>query len=146
MLPKSTERVPKQTSSKVNEKIRQETIDNIARRVGSGREEIGRRIAELEKEWDTERALQVLPAGFVLGGIGLAALLNKKWLIFPAVVAGFLLEHGLQGWCPPLPLLRRLGFRTPHEIQQERYGLKAMRGDFREAAELKGILKAVELE
>ena len=41
-----------------------------------------------------------------------------------------MLQHALQGWCPPLPLFRRLGFRTQEEIARERYALKGMRGDF----------------
>ena len=40
------------------------------------------------------------------------------------------LQHALQGWCPPVPLFRRLGFRTEAEINQERYALKVLRGDF----------------
>jgi hypothetical protein len=36
----------------------------------------------------------------------------------------------LQGWCPPLPILRSLGVRTADEINEERYALKALRGDF----------------
>jgi hypothetical protein len=56
---------------------------------------------------------------------------DKKWFIFPAVVAGFLLQHAVQGWCPPMPVFRRLGFRTQSEIDSERYALKTLRGDFR---------------
>jgi hypothetical protein len=37
--------------------------------------------------------------------------------------APFLLQHGLQGWCPPLPVLRRLGVRTQREIDAEKYAL-----------------------
>ena len=39
-------------------------------------------------------------------------------------VAAFLLEHAVQGWCPPLAVLRRLGVRTAHEIERERRGLE----------------------
>jgi hypothetical protein len=42
----------------------------------------------------------------------------------------FLFQHAIQGWCPPVPVLRRLGFRTANEIEQERTALKALRGDF----------------
>jgi hypothetical protein len=45
-------------------------------------------------------------------------------------VTAFLFQHAVQGWCPPLPILRRLGFRTASEIDTERYALKALRGDF----------------
>jgi hypothetical protein len=46
------------------------------------------------------------------------------------LVTAFLFQHALQGWCPPVPVLRRLGFRTMREIDTERYALKAIRGDF----------------
>jgi hypothetical protein len=48
----------------------------------------------------------------------------------PALVSGFLFQHAVQGWCPPVPVLRRLGFRTAYEIEEERRALKALRGDF----------------
>ena len=54
---------------------------------------------------------------------------DRRWLVLPGIVAAFLFQHAVQGWCPPLPLLRRLGFRTATEIGQERYALKALRGD-----------------
>ena len=48
------------------------------------------------------------------------------------VVAAFLLQHALQGWCPPLPLLRRMGMRTSAEIHEEIIALRILRGDFLE--------------
>jgi hypothetical protein len=43
-----------------------------------------------------------------------------------------LLWHSLIGWSPLLPILRARGVRTPAEIAQERYALKALRGDFQQ--------------
>ena len=63
------------------------------------------------------------------------ALVDRRLFVLPALVAGFLLQHAVQGWCPPVPLFRRLGFRTQPEIEQERYALKALRGDFRGVSE-----------
>ncbi len=54
--------------------------------------------------------------------------------VLPIVVAGFLLQHAVSGWCPPVPLLRRAGVRTTREINQERFALKALRGDFNDLA------------
>jgi hypothetical protein len=51
------------------------------------------------------------------------------------VVNGFLLQHSLQGWCPPLAIFRRLGVRTAAEIEYERSMLKANRGDFTPSGE-----------
>jgi len=42
----------------------------------------------------------------------------------------FLFQHSVQGWCPPLPVFRRLGVCTRSEIDQEKFALKALRGDF----------------
>jgi hypothetical protein len=41
----------------------------------------------------------------------------------------FLLMYAVQGWCPPVSILRRFGFRTRQEIDLEKYALKALRGD-----------------
>ena len=101
-------------------------------------EEIGRRLGELDREWDTERILETNASSLALLGIGLGITLSRKWFILPAVVMGFLLQHALQGWCPPLPVLRRMGIRTQSEIEMERYILKALRGDFGELGLLKG--------
>ena len=43
----------------------------------------------------------------------------------------FLLSHGLRGWNPMIPALRRIGIRTRNEIDREIYALKAARGDFK---------------
>jgi hypothetical protein len=46
------------------------------------------------------------------------------------MVLGFFAQHAIQGWCPPLPLFRKLGYRTRKEIDKEKYALKLLRGDF----------------
>ena len=88
------------------------------------------RIQELEREWDIERYLETLAPTLSLTGIALAARGDWRWLVAPAVVLSFLLQHAVQGWCPPIPVLRRMGVRTRKEIERERYALKALRGDF----------------
>jgi hypothetical protein len=42
---------------------------------------------------------------------------NRKWLIVPSIVLPFLSQHAIQGWCPPVPVFRRLGVRTRDENQ-----------------------------
>lgn len=119
------DRVRNATADDVNARIDQGTAGNIARH--SGDSETGRqqRIDELDAEWDIERALEVNAASLMIVGLAAGAFVDRRWLALPAVVGGFLLMHGLQGWCPPLPLLRRLGFRTRSEIDEERYALIA---------------------
>ena len=55
---------------------------------------------------------------------------DRRWLLLPALVTGFLFQHAVQGWCPPVPILRKLGFRTVYEIEKERHALKALLGDY----------------
>jgi hypothetical protein len=88
------------------------------------------RLRELDEEWDIERAIQANAATLALSGTVLSMIHDRRWSILPLAVTGFLLQHAVQGWCPPVPVLRRLGFRTMHEIERERHALKAMRGDY----------------
>jgi hypothetical protein len=130
MLPSTANRVPQQSSTRLNEAIRRQTEENVAYWAAQGPEAIERRLAELDREWDMERTLEANAAIVTLLSVVLGATVNRKWFYFPAVVGGFLLQHALQGWCPPLPIFRRLGVRTSYEIEEERHALKALRGDY----------------
>ena len=88
--------------------------------------------SDLVSLWDIERTLEANAATASLIGLTLGATVDRRWFAFPAIVAGFLLQHALQGWCPPLPVFRRMGYRTSYEIDYERYALKILRGDFRQ--------------
>jgi hypothetical protein len=126
MLPSTVERVPEHTAEEVNERIRRETDERIARYREAGLQAIRRRLDELNYEWDIERTLEANAAAASLIGLSLGATVNRKWFFFPAVVAAFLLQHALQGWCPPLPVFRRMGFRTASEIDREREALGSL--------------------
>ena len=132
MIPSTVERVPQHTAMHVNEQIRRETEERVAQCAAAGREAIDRRLAELDQEWDIERTLEANAAAVSLLGVALGATVSKKWYILPGIVAGFLLQHAVQGWCPPMPLFRRWGVRTEREIDNERFALKSLRGDFRD--------------
>lgn len=136
MLPATGERVRCNTSEKVNRRIQQEIEHSIAECLRHGPAAIDRRLAELREEWDIERCLETMAPTMTLLGLVLGVTRNRKWLIIPVVVQSFFLQHALQGWCPPMPVLRRLGIRTADEISQERFALKALRGDFEALAEL----------
>lgn len=66
----------------------------------------------------------------VMLGVLLGARVDRRFLALPIAVFSFFGQHALQGWCPPIPLFRRLGVRTHREIARKRYALKALRGDF----------------
>jgi hypothetical protein len=122
--------VESNTPDIVNRRVHQRTVAHLQQALAGGRTEIERRLEELDREWSIERALQSTAATLSLTGIGLAVALERRWLILSGVVATFLLQHAIQGWCPPLPVLRALGYRTDREIETERQALKAARGDF----------------
>jgi hypothetical protein len=132
MISDTATRVRENTAAATNDAIKRQTEERVSYYAGAGREAIDCRLQELDREWDIERALEAHAAGITLAAVVLGVVKDRKWLLVPGVVAAFLLQHAMQGWCPPLPLLRRLGFRTEAEINFERYALKALRGDFRE--------------
>ena len=129
-LPATDDRVPRNTSRRANAQIRERTLKNVQRFVGAPPRRIDTRIDELRREWDIERTLETNASLVALTGLALGVTVDKRFLLVPAVVAGFLFQHAVQGWCPPLPVLRRMGVRTSAEIHEEILALRALRGDF----------------
>lgn len=124
------ERVRKNTADKVNRTIDDKIKESISHYATLGESTITKRIKQLEKEWDTERALEVNMPIVALIGLALGVFVSKWWFVFPTIVLLFFLQHAIQGWCPPLPIFRKLGYRTKEEINKEKYALKQLRGDF----------------
>lgn len=110
-------------------------------------EEIDLRLRELDAEWDIDRALQAKASLLAFTGAFLGARQGRRWLVLPLLATGFMLQNAIQGSSPPARVLRRMGLRTRHEIEQERYALKALRGDFDRLQTIKnkiaGILEIV---
>lgn len=129
-----TDKVRKKSSNTVNNAIDQDIAQHVNDLSNKSQADINRRILALEKEWDVERNIEVIAPSLILGGLALGTLVNKKWLILSGVVASFLLQHGIQGWCPPVPVLRFFKVRTKNEIDREKYALKALKGDFEKTA------------
>ena len=130
------DRVREHTAEVVNARIDQMTRANVDTTVREGHAAIVRRLGNLDREWDIDRALFVNFA--LLGGatfatgikrytrrpvLGLFGKRRKGFLGMFGVQLGFLLLHGLVGWCPPVSLFPRLGFRTQREIESERHAL-----------------------
>jgi hypothetical protein len=130
-VPSTADRVRHNTEEAVNRRIEAETGARIRRCAGNPHE-IDRRLRELDREWDIERVLETNASLLAFAGVTLGALVNRRFLWLPAAVTAFLFQHAVQGWCPPIPILRRLGIRTAREIEVERVALKILRGDFRD--------------
>ena len=129
-MTENVDRVRENTSDESNRRIDDETIARVQEYAARSEADITRRIEELDREWDMERLLETNASVLALTGLVLGATHSRKWLIVPGIVLPFLFQHAVQGWCPPMPIFRRLGVRTRQEIDREKYALKVVRGDF----------------
>ncbi|MFY0572489.1 YgaP family membrane protein [Archangium lansingense] len=127
------DRVRRHGPEKANEEILREMRERIAWYANRPQDEVEQRLEALEREWDIERVLEAKAASLSLVGLLLGVTVDRKWLWVPGVVAGFLLQHAVSGWCPPVEVFRRLKFRTRKEIDAEKFVLRVQRGDFRGA-------------
>jgi Protein of unknown function (DUF2892) len=134
-------RVPDHTSGWVNERISRQTDERV-RSYEHRPEKVKERLEELDREWDIERAIEANASALALIGVTLGVTRDRRWLALAGLVAAFLLQHAVQGWCPPVPILRRLGFRTSYEIEEERRALQAMRGDYERLPKGEGRARA----
>ncbi|MFP4300212.1 MAG: DUF2892 domain-containing protein [Spirulinaceae cyanobacterium] len=113
-----------------NSEVDQHTIDCVREYAQQSASEISARIEHLDKEWDVERILEANASTLAFLGLILGLTVNSNWFWLTGIVLPFLLQHAIQGWCPPLVVLRRLGVRTRRELDREKYALKVLRGDF----------------
>lgn len=137
------ERVRKNTSWGTNVKIDNLTRNNIKDYSIRSSDEISDRIKSLRNKWDMERTLEVNMATLALTGLALSVFVDKRWALLSGVVLGFFVQHAIQGWCPPLPAFRAMKVRTRTEIEEEKYALKALRGDFNQVMSAEEALLAV---
>jgi hypothetical protein len=124
--------VRRYTSPAMLQRIEDQIAHNIRFYASQPDHVIAERIEGLKREWSIERYLQANAAAVGFTTALLALLKNRKWALLTCGALGFFLYHGLKGFDPPIPLLRKAGVRTRTEIDRERYALKALRGDFKD--------------
>jgi hypothetical protein len=90
------------------------------------------RLSELDREWGCNRVLEVLIASTSLIGLAIAAFVSPWGMLATAVASLLLLENALTRRSILNPVLKRFGWRSGIEREQERAMLKAIRGDFNE--------------
>lgn len=135
IFPPTDKRVQYNTNPEVNQAIREQMICNLyeLNNYKSAKNTVlNHCLDDLSREWDTERFLETNAAAIILIS-SILGLKKSKSFFFTGIVSFFLLQHALQGWCPPLPVIRKMGIRTAEEINTERMAVKMMRGDFSEA-------------
>lgn len=147
MLPPTSKRVQNHTNPDVNQAIRQQTIGKLYELLehkSTKNTVLNHCIDCLCKEWDTERVLETNAAAIILI-ISILETKKSKAFLLTGVISFFLLQHALQGWCPPLPAIRKIGVRTAEEINNERMALKLVRGDFSEVPDtIEEMLEMIE--
>ena len=127
--PPLSDRIRAHSAERANRRIDRATrgaLDEAA----SSPEAALRRLRELDREWDVDRAV-MLNFGVIGALTAMAGMRNLRrrrrlggWGVFFWVQMGFLVHHAVRGWCPPLPVFRRLGFRSSKEICAERCALE----------------------
>jgi hypothetical protein len=125
-LPKTTQRVVRSSPPHANRRIHEATLRSVEY-YRHHPDEIAVRLEQLDREWDIERVLEANASALSLAGLGLGLGVSRRFLAIPLVINGFLLQHAVQGWCPPVSLLRRRGWRTQEEIETERQALLEIR-------------------
>lgn len=125
----SGDRVRANTPPEINEAIDREIAATVRFYAGKTDYEISKRIKELDSEWDIERYIEASSAIFSFIGAVLGLKWSRNWFILIILVSIFLLQHAVQGWCPPVSILRRVFVRTRKEIEVEKYALNALCGD-----------------
>jgi hypothetical protein len=135
------DRVRANTPPEINQAIDREIAATVRYYASKTNYEIGKRIKELDVEWDIERYLEANAAILSFIGAVLGLKRGKNWFILPTLVAIFLFQHATQGWCPPISIFRRMGIRTRQEIELEKYALKTLRRDV-----LSGVVQEKPLE
>ncbi|OCH97012.1 hypothetical protein A8135_05100 [Legionella jamestowniensis] len=133
------------TSYSSNQAIDNKIISTLQSFSTAISDKISQRIDKIEKEYNVERVLELNASILAFIGVLLGAFLNVYWLILPGLVLPFLALHAVQGWCPPLPILRALKVRTQREIDSEKYSLKILRGDFDNLQNEKDIQKILQV-
>lgn len=97
-------------------------------------DEIRSRLRVLDRECDAEQALKANAATIALSGLAGGGGGDLRAFTLPAMVAASLVQYVLTGRCPPLAILRGMGFRTRAEIDAERRTLKSLLGDISPSA------------
>lgn len=124
----AADRIRFHTSEASNRRIDRETRGAIAQATRSPAALVTR-LEELDREWTVDRAV-MLNFGITSAITGYLAMRDLRrtgqiggWAALFFAQLGFLINHAVRGWCPPLPILRRLGFRSGQEISAERVAL-----------------------
>ncbi len=116
------------SSATANQRIDRATRDTLLTLYSP--DKIRARLAELDSEWNVDRAVTL---NFAIVGAATAFMAMRSlkktgrlggWGALFWTQMAFLANHTVRGWFPPMPVFRRLKFRSADEICQERVALE----------------------
>ena len=97
----------------------------------AGPQAISDRLAQLDREWSAGRMTKATIGVLIVVGMALTALAGPWWLILPSVGAFFLLQYLFSRTSWLGATFQEMGFRSGADIDQEKFALRALRGDFK---------------
>ncbi len=104
----------------------------LAKLADAGPEAINDRLAQLDWEWTAGRAAKVTAAVVVLAGTALALATGSWWWMALTAAGGLLLlQYSFSKTSWLARMFQEMGYRTGCEVEQEKFALRALRGDFR---------------
>ncbi|QJW99009.1 hypothetical protein [Frigoriglobus tundricola] len=103
----------------------------LARLADAGSLAITDRLRQLDREWSAGRMTKATIGLLIVIGLGLTGLAGPWWLALPAVGGLFLLQYLFSRTSWLGATFQEMGFRSGAEIDQEKFALRALRGDFK---------------
>src|SRR6185369_10428965 len=91
------DRVRQHTHPEILGKIERDIESNLRFYATQPKEEITRRIVQLEREWGIERVLERNAATLGLTGVFFGLVSSRKWLVLTCAVSAFLFQHAVSG-------------------------------------------------
>ena len=106
-------------------------LDRVATCATEGHDSIQNRLVELDGEWTASRMVKATLGLLIVTGFVLATVHNPYWMILPAIAGGLLLQYLFFRGGILTELYCKLGYRSGMQIDEERFALRTLRGDYR---------------
>jgi len=105
----------------------------------SGPAAISDRLAQLDTEWSAGRVSKAVLSVVILIGTILTLTVNWWWVLLPAAAGLLLFQYVFTHTSWVSRVFQGAGFRPKCEIEQEKFALRTLRGDFRHLPTLHDI-------
>jgi hypothetical protein len=113
-----------------------DSVKDSIRFYGSlGPQAVSDRLQALEDEPDLETVATLAMAGTGILALVFGLLGSRLWRLLAWIALPLIFAHARGRLSAPGEFLKMLGLRSRKEIQEEKYALKALRGDFRDVGE-----------